>query len=348
MLRALDLQILLDADHLGAQSFDGPVAGDRVGFERRQEVGFVGEVGLGCPDDTAADDACALRLVAGRRQPRGFGGPVIGLHRELRELGLQPVARFDHDPDLGLDRRNRRCRFVVAPLRGMHGIARRMLRAADVFEIGFDTPQIGRTRVERELRVVGIGCVLRGLRPGLVGAHQPQQLLPVAEPDLEVAILLRHDGLALEPLEIGRQLAQDVLDARQVLARVAESVLGLATPFLVLRDAGGLFEKDAQLVGPGLDDAADHALADDRVRARTEARAEEDVLDVAATHGLVVDQVGRRAVARQHALDRDLPVLTPRPRRLPAGRVRVVEDQFDARAARRLALAGAVEDYVLH
>ncbi len=230
----------------------------------------------------------------------------------------------------------------------MHGIARRMLRAADVFEIGFDTPQIGRTRVERELRVVGIGCVLRGLRPGLVGAHQPQQLLPVAKPDLEVAILLRHDGLALEALEIGRQLAQDVLDARQVLARVAESVLGLATPFLVLRDAGGLFKKDAQLVGPGLDDAADHALADDRVRARTEARAEEDVLDVAATHGLVVDQVGRRAVARQHALDRDLPVLTPRPRRLPAGRVRVVEDQFDARAARRLALAGAVEDHVLH
>ena len=68
-------------------------------------------------------------------------------------------------------------------------------------------------------------------------------------------------------------------------------------------------------------------------------------MDVAAADRDVVDVVRRIAVARQHALDRDLGVLAP----LAADAAQaVVEVQLDRRAADRLALAGAVEDDVLH
>jgi hypothetical protein len=94
---------------------------------------------------------------------------------------------------------------------------------------------------------------------------------------LERALVLQlrycgHLGLLLELVEVGVELAQDVVDARQVLARVLEPVLGLAAALLVLGDAGGLLEEQAQLFGPALDDAADRALADDGVGARAQAR----------------------------------------------------------------------------
>ena len=60
----------------------------------------------------------------------------------------------------------------------------------------------------------------------------------------------------------------DVLDARQILARVGEAAFGLLAALLVLRDARGLLEEDAQLLGLGLDDARDHPLLDDRIGAR--------------------------------------------------------------------------------
>ena len=63
-------------------------------------------------------------------------------------------------------------------------------------------------------------------------------------------VVLRGDlGLRLELVEVGVQLAQDVLDARQVLARVLQAVLGLAPALLVLGDARGFFEEQAQLLG---------------------------------------------------------------------------------------------------
>ena len=116
-------------------------------------------------------------------------------------------------------------------------------------------------------------------------------------------------------------------------------------PLLVARDAGGLLEEHAQLLGLGLDDARDHALLDDRVGARPEAGAEEHVGDVAPAHVRAVDVVAGLAVALQHALDRDLGVLRPLPR---GAAQRVVEDQLDRGARERLAVARAVEDHVLH
>jgi hypothetical protein len=63
-------------------------------------------------------------------------------------------------------------------------------------------------------------------------------------------VVLRRDlGLLLQLVEVGVQLAQDVLDPRQVLARVVQPVLGLAAALLVLGDARGLFQEQAQFLG---------------------------------------------------------------------------------------------------
>jgi hypothetical protein len=170
-------------------------------------------------------------------------------------------------------------------------------------------------------------------------------VLRLLEPRLHLAVLGRDLGLVLEPLELASELHADVVDARQVLARVGDPVLGLLAALAVLRDARGLLEEHAQLLGLRLDDARDHPLLDDRVRAGPEAGAEEQVVDVAAADRDVLDVVRAVAVARQHALDRELGVLAP----LAADAAgAVVEDQLDRRAPDRLALARAVEDDVLH
>ena len=145
--------------------------------------------------------------------------------------------------------------------------------------------------------------------------------------------------------QIRIQLAQDIFDPRQVFTRVRKTALGLASALLVFRNAGRLFEKNAQLLGPGFDDAADHALTDDRVGARSETGAEKNILNIASPYHLVVDQIRRRAVACEHAFDGDLRVLTPLSARAPG---RIVEYQFHARASGRFAQTGAVENHVLH
>ena len=162
---------------------------------------------------------------------------------------------------------------------------------------------------------------------------------------LQVAVIRGDLGLAFQLLEVAVELPEDVLDAGQVLARVLEAVLGLAAAFLVLGDAGGFLEEHAQFLGLGFDDPADRALADDGVGARPQAGAQEHVLHVAPAHRLVVDEVAGRPVAREHALDGDLGELVPLAAGTGAG---VVEHQFHAGAAGRLAVARAVEDHVLH
>src|SRR5665213_2060906 len=147
------------------------------------------------------------------------------------------------------------------------------------------------------------------------------------------------------PRELAAELVADVLDARQVLACVGDASLGFLASLLVFRHAGGFLQEDPQFLGLGLDDARDHSLLEDRVRARAEPRAEEQVVDVAAAHRDVVDVVSAVTVARQHAADRQLDELPPLAADASGA---VVEDELDRCAADRLALAGAVENDVLH
>ena len=149
---------------------------------------------------------------------------------------------------------------------------------------------------------------------GLLGLAQPrkgEEILVERELRLQVLVFRRDLGLLAEARELGFELRSDVADARQVLARVLEPQLGLATPLAVLGNAGGLLQEHPQLLGLGGDDARDHALLDDRVGARAQARTEEDVLHVAAADVLAVDVVVAVAVAREDALHADLAVLRP-------------------------------------
>ncbi len=219
------------------------------------------------------------------------------------------------------------------------------MRGAHGFELGFDMAQLRSLRLQVDLGLLDSALVAFLLLLGLALAQQPQQVLLFFAVGVQRLEALRHLGLAFQFFEVAAEFAQDVFDAGQVLARVRQAVFGLAAAFLVLGHARGLFQEDAHVIGLGLDDARDHALPDDGVGARAQARAQEDVLDVAPAHRLVVDVVGRSAVAGQHALDRDFGVLAPLAGSAALG---IIEHQFDTRPASLLARGGAVEDDVLH
>ena len=78
-------------------------------------------------------------------------------------------------------------------------------------------------------------CLTRSSSLGRVAMLEEPQLVQLERAlVLQRAVLRRHLGLLLELLEVAVELAQDVVDARQVLARVLQPVLGLAAAFLVL------------------------------------------------------------------------------------------------------------------
>ncbi len=162
---------------------------------------------------------------------------------------------------------------------------------------------------------------------------------------LQLAVARGHFGLRLQLFELAVEFAQDVLDPGQVLAGVGQAVLGLAAAFLVARHAGRLFEEHPQFFGARLDQAVDHALADDGVAAGAQARAQEDVVDVAAADLLVIDEVAAGAVAGQDAAHGDFGVAAPLAGGAPFA---VVEHHFHRGPGGRLAVARAVEDDVLH
>src|SRR5690606_31295757 len=117
---------------------------------------------------------------------------------------------------------------------------------------------------------VGLGLHARLVGLGLAALEEPQLVLLARGIGLQRLVARRHLGLALQALQVAAQLAQDVFHAREVLARVRQAVLGLAPALLVLGHARRLLEEQAQLLGLGLDDPADRALADDGVGARSQ------------------------------------------------------------------------------
>ena len=102
------------------------------------------------------------------------------------------------------------------------------------------------------------------------------------------------------------KLQTDVIKARKVVTRIRQPPLGLATPLPVLGDACRLLEKTADILWTRLNDARDHALFDDRVGARPQARAQKQVDHVLAANIDIVDEIIRFTAAVKHPLDRDL------------------------------------------
>ena len=288
---------------------------------RRQDIGLL----LGSLDLHAHLRQLGLRL-------RAALAPLFTLRAPLDEALLKPGAAVDNVADALLQAAHLQRRLCQAALGRVQRIVGREMRLAQRLQ-----PRLAVAQLRSALLQRVHGRLHRELDPGLLAGRiavlQEPQLV-----QLEVALRLqrpvpgRHLGLALQLVKIAVEFAQDVLNPRQVLARVLQAALGLAAALLVLGHPRGLLQKQPQFLGLALDDPADRALADDRVGARAQARAEKHVLDVAPAHRLAVDVVAARAVAGQHPLDRDLAVAVP----LAAGAaVFVAEHQLDAGARGR-------------
>ncbi len=101
-------------------------------------------------------------------------------------------------------------------------------------------------------------------------------------------------GLAGQVADLLVHFIAQILQALHVLARAADPCLGLAPPLLVTRDAGRFFHEGAHVVAARLDDAGNHALFDDGVAARAQARAQEQRGDVLAAAARAIDEIAPR------------------------------------------------------
>ena len=149
-------------------------------------------------------------------------------------------------------------------------------------------------------------------------------------------------GLARDAPEVPFDFEQHVVQARQVLFHALQLAQRDLLAFLVLVDAGGLFEEHAPVLGVGFQQRGDAALLDDRVAGGADAGVPEQLAHVAQAAERLVDQVFAVARAVQAARDRDFRGVQGQ---FAGG---VVESQRNFGEVERLALAGAVEDDVLH
>ena len=315
------------------------------------------------------------RLGVGNRPPRArglafpfgdrrarrfdFGAPAIALRARrvdaARDLVLLAADRLQlvrhaaavlgEERDLLLERLHVSVGGVERALQLLQPIGALVVPAAQRLERALRFAQLRGLGLERDLRLLHLVRVAVARLLGLAQPREREQVL--VERDLRLQLLVLGGDLRLlrEVLELRAELGADVADPRQVLARVLEPRLRLAAPLAVLGDARRLLEEDPQLLGLRRDDARDHALLDDRVGARPEPRAEEDVLHVAPAHMLRVDGVVRVALAGEDALHADLGVSRPGAADPPE---RVIEDELDRGPAHGLPLRGAIEDHVLH
>ncbi len=245
---------------------------------------------------------------------------------DLFLLALLVFARLARVLDGLLEARNLGADGIELGLHRVELVHRLGLLGADFFDLGFDAALLRQHGVQRRL-------LLR--QQHVLALHAPVEFLPAQHQQLRARqalflfqFLVARRGARL-PVQLGElrvEFLADVVHARQVLARVLDAALGLATAFLVFGNARGLFQETAQVFRLGLDDARDHALLDDRVGARSQAGAEEDVGDVLAPALGLVEEVVGLPVAPGLAPDGNLGILGV----LAAGTAfAVVENELD-------------------
>src|SRR5262249_14767954 len=131
-------------------------------------------------------------------------------------------------------------------------------------------------------------------------------LLPAAELFAQPLVTSGPRSLALERAALLLDLEDDVVDARQVLARGLDFQPRRAAPRLVLGDAGRLFDERAPFGRPRRQDLSDLALLDDGVRLDAESRVHQQIVDISKPADLAVDQVLALTGAIQPTADLDV------------------------------------------
>jgi len=234
---------------------------------------------------------------------------------------------------------------IEAPLYQIETLGEFVMAVTQALDGSVGTALLGHQRLESDFLVADHLLAAADLLVQGLPAQGQQLGLELTLLGLVFLVLLRRLSLTVQAFELALQLLAQVGQARQVLLGAADTVLGLATALLVLGDAGGFLDEIAQLLGLGLDQLADHALLDDRVAARPQTGAEEDIGDIAATALGAVEEIGVLPVTGDPAADGNLGeggVFAHQ--RVVA----VVEDQLDGGLGHRLARVGAVEDDVGH
>ena len=132
----------------------------------------------------------------------------------------------------------------------MQRVARRVVVGAQRLEPRLGGAHLRLDRFQRDgQRRDFRSCTARAPRTASCCLANHSRCCDVFEPRLELAVLRGDLRLLVEARQLVAELEPDVLDAREVLAGVGEPPFGLLAPLLVLRDARGFLEEDAQLLG---------------------------------------------------------------------------------------------------
>ena len=217
-------------------------------------------------------------------------------------------------------------------VRGDRLMARRLALRAGAFD--------HRRRRRRER-----GAGLFDLSRGLLVVDQHGERLGAADLGLHLAVALRLPGLATQPVALGGDLGDHVVDAGEVVLGALQPQLGLVAARVQAGDARRLLENAPTRLRLGADDLGDLPLPDERWRTGAGGGVGEQDLHVAGAHLAAVDAVGRTLLAPDAAGDLEHVGIVERGRRGPRG---IVEDEADLGHVARRPIAAAGEDHVVH
>src|SRR3990167_7083931 len=275
------------------------------------------------------------------QERRGFLAGPLGLGQvnlELTQALLTVLNALLDAGDAATDR-------VKPTLHRIKLLGQFVMAIAQPLDAGIGAALLGNQGLEGDFLLGDHRFTLADLLIQALPAQGRQLRLELAFLGFVLLVLLGRLSLALQPFELAFQLFAQVGQARQILMGAADAVFGLATALFVFGDAGGFFNKVTQVFGTRLDQLGDHPLLDDRVTARPQAGAEENIGNVAPPALHAIKKVGVLAVAGDPAANRNFRVTGVFAEQ---GAVAVVEHQLDRGLADRLAAGGAIEDYGGH
>ena len=333
-LRLCAAEILLPRDELALDRLDGLLLGAEFaaqGFELLLRLGeALGDGDVFLPRVTDAflglvDIAEGLRVL--RLQ---LAEPLLV---ELDAMVVMLALAFEFEPLLA------RCvDFSVEVGEAMPKLLKLVLAAQDTLRKVFHlrTKLLALNRALGNLALQAIELMPRELRVEMLQLHR----------DLLVAAGLA--SLALERADLPLHLADEVIDAQQVLVGVLELAERLLLLRLELRDARRLLEHHAPVLGLALDDLRDVALRHDGVTGLPHPRAHEELLNVAQAARHLVDVILRAAVAEDAPRDGDLVESHLDACRLELLGIHVADGQGNLRHAEGPATISAVKDDIRH
>ena len=145
--------------------------------------------------------------------------------------------------------------------------------------------------------------------------------------------------------ELTFQFLSQICQSFQIVPRMRNATLGLTSSFLVLGNAGRLFNINSKVLRAGFNQLTDHALFNNGVTSRPQARTEEKVCDVLSTTPVLIQEIGRLPVTTDLTLDGDL---TVRSKFAPDAPIGIIEDELDTCLPHRFSSTGAIEDHIGH